>query len=163
MISKLCTGSRVLLGLAAALVLPGSAIAATVAPPTYPFTLKGGGNLNYSNNIWPCGWTFQMETTSSAGGTMSGGVGDTNPNCERWTVQPTTWSATSATTGVFHGIDFRANAGDYRVCSTSGDVPFTFQKTGNRVTSFFFNSVSFGNGPCNYNANLNTGAALTVV
>ncbi len=159
---KMAFISRVGLRLAAALVLSGSAFAASVAPPSYPFTLKGGGNLNYSNNIWPCGWTFQMSTTSSTGGTMSGGVGDTNPNCERWTVQPTTWSATSATTGVFHGIEFRSNAGDYRVCSSFGaDVPFTFMKSGNNVTSFFFNSVSFG-GNCFYNANLNTGAALTV-
>ena len=72
---KMAFISRVGLGLAAALVLSGSAFAASVAPPSYPFTLKGGGNLNYSNNIWPCGWTFQMSTTSSTGGTMSGGVG----------------------------------------------------------------------------------------
>jgi len=160
MIDKLLIGSRIVLGLAAALVLPGSAFAASVAPPNYPFTLKGGGNLNKSPNIiWPCGWTFQMQTTSSSGGTMSGGVGDTNTNCNQLTVQPSTWSATSATTGVFHGLDFRLNGGFF--CFTTADVPFTFQKTGNNVTSFLFNSVNFGSG-CNYNANLNTGAALTV-
>jgi hypothetical protein len=160
MIGKLLIGSRVMLGLAAALVLPGSAFAANVAPPSYPFTLKGGGNLNKSPNIiWPCGWTFQMQTTSSSGGTMSGGVGDTNANCNQLTVEPSTWSATSATTGVFHGLEFRQNGGFF--CYTSSDVPFTFQKSGNNVTSFFFNSVSFGSG-CNYNANLKTGAALTV-
>lgn len=152
---------RAALGALATLSLASPSLAATVTPTSYPFTLKGTGNLNIgSSTVWACGWTFQMQTTSSAGGSMSGGVGDTNANCNRWTVQPTTWSVTSATTGVFHGIDFTPSIGSS--CTTSADVPFTFQKTGNQVTSFFFNSVSFGNGPCNYNANLNTGAALSV-
>lgn len=42
---KMAFISRVGLGLAAALVLSGSAFAASIAPPSYPFTLKGGGNV----------------------------------------------------------------------------------------------------------------------
>ena len=138
--------------------MPGSASAASVAPTSYPFILKGGGNLTQNGNtIYACGWTFQMKTTSSSGGTMSGGVGDTNPNCNRLTIAPSTWSATLATTGVFHGLRF---SGGGIFCSTSANVPFTFVKSGSNVTSFFFNSVNFAN--CNYNANLSTGAALTV-
>lgn len=152
---------RAALGALATLALASPSFAATVAPPSYPFTIKGGGNLNKSPNIiWPCGWTFQMQTTSASGGTMSGGVGDTNPNCNWMTVQPTTWSATSATTGVFHGLDFRQSGALF--CWTPADVPFTFMKSGNNVTSFFFNSVNFGSG-CNFNANLEPRAALTVV
>jgi hypothetical protein len=149
--------SRVMLGLAATLALPGLAYAASVAPTTYPFTLKGGGNVVQGSSIWACGWTLQAQTTSASGGSMSGGVGDTNPNCNLLSVGPSTWSVTSATTGVFHG--FRIT-GSSLFCTTLADVPFTFLKTGNNVTSFFFNSVNFAG--CNYNANLNTGAALTV-
>lgn len=156
---KMAFISRVGLGLAAALVLSGSAFAASIAPPNYQFIIKGGGNLNQPSIIWPCGWTFQMQTTSSTGGTMSGGVGDTNPGCDGFTAAPTTWSITSATTGVFHGLNIqRPSSGFY--CSTPADVPFTIMKSGNTVTSFYFNYVNFGG--CNYNANLNTGAALTV-
>jgi hypothetical protein len=89
---------------------------------------------------------------------MSGGVGDTNTNCNQLSVGSSTWSVTSATTGVFHGLHF---SGGGISCSTSSDVPFTIMKSGNNATSFFFNSVDFGSG-CNFNANLNTAAALTV-
>ena len=67
---KMAFISRVGLGLAAALVLSGSAFAARVAPADYQFILKGGGNLNQPSNIWPCGWTFQMKTGPSIGGTL---------------------------------------------------------------------------------------------
>lgn len=110
------------------------------------------------SNIWACGWTLQGQTTSSSGGAISGGVGDTNPNCNLLSVGSTTWSVTSATTGVFHGLQI---SGSNIFCSTGADVPFTIMKSGNNVISFFFNSVNFAG--CNYNANLNTGAALTVV
>lgn len=154
---KMAFISRVGLGLAAALVVSGSAFAASVAPPNYPFTLKGGGNLNKSPNIiWPCGWTLQAQTTSSSGGTISGGTGDTNNNCNKLSVGPATWSVTSDTAGIVHGLSINGPN-----ISCSGDVPFTITKSGNQITSFFFNSASFGNG-CNFNANLNTGAALTV-
>ncbi len=164
---KLALISRVGLGLAAALVMSGSAFAASIAPPNYQFVVRGGGNLNKSPNIiWPCGWTFQMQTGTSiggsppqaSGGSMTGGVGDTNNNCNQFVVQPTTWSVTSATAGVFHGLDFRLNGTSF--CSTTADVPFTIMKSGNNVTSFYFNFVNFGSG-CNYNANLTAGAALT--
>jgi hypothetical protein len=148
---------RAMLGALATLALASPSFAASVAPTSYPFTLKGGGNVVQGSNIWACGWTLQGQTTSSSGGSISGGVGDTNPNCNLLSVGATTWSVTSATTGVFHGLSiFGSNIS----CSTSGNVPFTIMKSGNNVTSFFFNSVTFGN--CNYNANLNTGAALTV-
>lgn len=168
MIGKLLTSFRVSFGLAAAIALSGAAFAADVAPPDYQFIIKGGGNLSQPNNIWPCGWTFQMKTGPSIGGTpprasggvMTGGVGDTNNNCSGFTVAPTTWAFTSATTGVFHGLNFR-NPNFSFYCSTAADVPFAIQKSGNTITSFFFNSVNFG-GNCYYNANLNTGAALTV-
>lgn len=155
---KMAFISRVGVGLAAALVLSGSAFAASIAPPSYPFTLKGGGNVVQGSNIWACGWTLQAQTTSSSGGSISGGVGDTNANCNQLSVGATTWSVTSATAGVFHGLTI---SGGGLSCSTSANVPFTIMKSGNNVTSFFFNSVNFGSG-CNYNANLNTGAALTV-
>lgn len=132
--------------------------AATVAPTSYPFILKGGGNIVQGSSIFACGWTLQAQTTSSSGGSISGGVGDTNPNCGQLSVGSTTWTVTSATTGVFRGL--RITGGGIN-CSTSGNVPFTFQKSGNNITSFFFNSANFGSG-CNFNANLNTGAALTV-
>lgn len=150
---------RAMLGALATLALASPSFAATVAPTSYPFTLKGGGNVVQGSNIWACGWTLQGQTTSSSGGSISGGVGDTNPNCDRLSVGSTTWSVTSATAGVFHGL--RITGGGIS-CSTSANVPFTIMKTGNNVNSFFFNSVNFGSG-CNYNANLNTGAALTVV
>ena len=73
-------------------------------------------------------------------------------------LSPPCTAVTSATTGVFHGLTI---SGGGLSCSTSSDVPFTIMKNGNTATSFFFNSVNFGSG-CNYNANLNTGAALTV-
>jgi hypothetical protein len=147
------------LGAGLMLALASPTFAASVSPTSYPFTLKGGGNLNKSPNIiWACGWTLQGTTTSSSGGTISGGVGDTNPNCGQLSVASTTWSVTSATSGVFHGLRI---TGGGLVCSTSANVPFTILKSGNNVTSFFFDSVSFGSG-CYYNANLNTGAALTV-
>jgi hypothetical protein len=149
--------TRVGLGLAAAVGLSGPAFAASIAPTSYPFTLKGGGNVVQGSSIWSCGWTLQAQTTSSSGGSISGGVGDTNPNCNQLSVGATTWSVTSTTTGVFHGLSI---SGDGISCWTSADVPFTIMKSGNNVTSFFFNSVNFGG--CNYNANLNTGAALTV-
>lgn len=152
--------SRVGLGLAAALVLSTPAFAASVAPSSYQFILKGGGNLNQPSIIWPCGWTFQLQTTSSTGGTMTGGVGDTNSGCDGFTVAPTTWSVTSATTGVFHGLNFQRPASGF-YCWTPANVPFTIMKSGNNVTSFFFNGVYFGSN-CYFNANLNTGAALTV-
>ena len=155
---KMAFISRGGLGLAAALVLSGSAFAASIAPPSYPFTLKGGGNVVQGSNIWACGWTLQAQTTSSSGGSISGGVGDTNTNCNQLSVGATTFAVTSATTGVFHGLTI---SGGGLSCSTSSDVPFTIMKNGNAATSFFFNSVNFGSG-CNYNANLNTGAALTV-
>lgn len=141
-----------------ALALASPSSAATVAPTSYPFTLKGGGNLVQGSSIWACGWTLQAQTTSSSGGSISGGVGDTNPNCGQLSVGSTTWSVTSGTAGVFHGL--RITGGGI-FCSTPANVPFTIQKSGNNITSFFFNSVNFGSG-CNYNANLNTGAALTV-
>ncbi|MFB9047808.1 hypothetical protein ACFSTI_33930 [Rhizorhabdus histidinilytica] len=150
---------RAMLGALATLALASPSFAATVAPTSYPFTLKGGGNVVQGSNIWACGWTWQAQTTSSTGGTISGGVGDTNPNCGQLSVPATTWSATSATTGVLHG--FSIIGGNLNSCSTSQDVPFTIMKSGNNATSFFFNSVNFGPS-CNYNANLNTGAALTV-
>jgi hypothetical protein len=152
---------RAVLGALATLALASPSFAATVAPTSYPFTLKGGGNLNQPSIIWPCGWTFQMQTSAPTGGTMTGGVGDTNPGCDGFTVAPTTWSATSATTGVFHGLNFQRPASGF-YCWTPADVPFTFLKSGNNVTSFFFNGVYFGSN-CYFNANLNTGAALTVV
>jgi hypothetical protein len=157
---KMALISRVGLGLAASLVLSASSFAANIAPTSYDFTLKGGGNLSKPSNIWPCGWTFKMKSTSSTGGTMSGGVGDTNSNCSWMTVQPSTWNITSATTGVFHGLEFRQQGLIF--CATSEDVPFTIMKTGNDVTSFFFNSANLPGTTCYYNANLNTGAALTV-
>jgi hypothetical protein len=168
MIGKLITGLRVGLGVAGAIALSGSAFASDVAPPNYPFIIKGGGNLSQPSNIWPCGWTFQMKTGPSiggsppraSGGVMTGGVGDTNANCSGFTVAPTTWSFTSATTGVFHGLDF-SNPSYFFYCSTTADVPFTLLKSGNTITSFYFNFVSFGTN-CNFNANLTTGAALTV-
>lgn len=149
---------RAMLGALATLALASPSFAASVAPTSYPFTLKGGGNVVQGSSIWACGWTLQGQTTSSSGGSISGGVGDTNPNCGQLSVGSTTWSVTSATAGVFHGL--RITGGGLS-CSTSANVPFTIMKTGNNVNSFFFNSVNFGSG-CNYNANLNTGAAMTV-
>ena len=149
--------SRLALSLAAALTLPGTASAATVSPTSYQFALKGSGNLVQGSSIWACGWTLQAQSTSSSGGSMSGGVGDTNTNCNQLSVAATTWSVTSATTGVFNGLTI-TGGGIY--CSTSASVPFTIMKSGNRVTSFFFNSVNFAG--CNYNANLSTVAALNV-
>lgn len=149
---------RAMLGALATLALASPSFAASVAPTSYPFTLKGGGNVVQGSNIWACGWTLQGQTTSSSGGSISGGRGDTNPNCNLLSVGATTWSVTSATAGVFHGLRI---SGSNISCSTSANVPFTIMKSGDNVTSFFFNSVNFGAG-CNYNANLNTGAALTV-
>ncbi|MET1756481.1 hypothetical protein ABVV53_13640 [Novosphingobium sp. RD2P27] len=147
------------LGAGLMLALASPSFAASVSPTSYPFTLKGGGNLTQGGNvIWPCGWTLQAQTTSSSGGTISGGTGDTNPNCNQLSVGSTTWSVTSATAGVLHGLSIN---GPNIFCSTSANVPFTIMKSGNQATSFFFNSVNFA-GNCNFNANLNTGAALTV-
>lgn len=141
---------------AALLALPCAASAADVAPTSYPFTLKGGGNVVQGSTIWACGRTLQAQTTSSVGGSISGGVGDTNPNCGQLSVRPSTWSITSATTGVFQSLTISGG----RVSCFGVNVPFTIRKTGNNVTSFFFNSVTVGS--CNFNADLRTGAALTV-
>ena len=161
-LSRHCLGrvrrqtARVALVIAAALALPGAASAADIAPTSYPFTLKGGGNVVQGSRIWACGWTLQARTTSSAGGSISGGVGDTNPNCGQLSVRSSTWTITSATTGVFQSLTITGGG----VSCVGGNVPFTIRKTGNNVTSFFFNSVTVGS--CNFNANLSTGAALTV-
>lgn len=91
---------RAMLGALATLALASPSFAASVAPTSYPFTLKGGGNVVQGSNIWACGWTLQGQTTSSSGGSISGGVGDTNPNCGQLSVGSTTWSVTSATAGL---------------------------------------------------------------
>ncbi len=142
-----------------ALTLVSPSFAATVAPSSYPFILKGGGNLIQGSTIWVCGWTLEARTTSSSGGSILGGVGDINPGCGQIRVGPTTWSVTSATTGVFEGL--RITGGGVS-CSTSVDVPFIIQKEGNRVTSFLFEFASFGSG-CNYNAQLSADADLNVL
>lgn len=148
--------SRAALIVAAAMALPGSASAADIAPTSYPFTLKGGGNVVQGSTIWACGWTLQARTTSARGGSLSGGVGDTNPNCGQLSVRPGTWSITSPTSGVFQSLTILGGG----VSCVGGNVPFTIRRTGNNVISFFFNSDTVGT--CNFNANLSTLAALTV-
>jgi hypothetical protein len=147
---------RAALVVAATLALPCAASAADIAPTSYPFTLKGGGNVVQGSTIWACGWTLQARTTSSRSGSISGGVGDTNPNCGQLSVRSGTWSITSPTRGVFQSLTIVGGG----VSCNGGNVPFTIRRTGNSITSFFFNSATVGS--CNFNANLNTGAALTI-
>lgn len=147
-----------------------AASAAGISPPNYPFKLTGGGNLVNGGSFWSCQWSLDMQTGTSiggsparaSGGSLQGGTGTTNANCNQLTISASTFTITSATgtggTGYVSTLIFLYNGGMY--CYGS-NVPFTYTNNPNGTSTWFFNSATVGS--CNFNANLQVVAKASVV